>query len=114
MLVIVSSVFILTSSPLVALSITRYAVYDFFISRRFNNILLLSHTVYLQLSMINCSGVNFLVYVLRSSRFRQELAKFLCFGFLKPGKQAGVRKGEGVSVSTVTTGTLDAYSSGTL
>ena len=104
MLVIVSTIFILTASPVVAISITRSIVYDFFINRRYNNIIMLSYTIYLELGMINSSGINFFVYVLRSSRFRQELATFVCFRFLKH-KKAGQRK-EDVTVSTVTSGTL--------
>ena len=101
MLVIVSFIFILTASPIVVLSITRIIVNDFFINRRYNNIFLLSHAIYLELGMINSSGVNFFVYVLRSSRFRQELATFACFGFLKHNR--GAVKRESVT-ATVTTG----------
>ena len=100
MLVIVSTIFILTSSPIVVLGITKSIVNDFFINRRYNNIFLLSHSIYLELGMINCSGVNFVVYVLRSSRFRQELARFVCFGFLTH-KKTGLKK-EGVPVNTAT------------
>ena len=99
MLVIVSTIFILTSSPVVALSITRSVVYEYFINRRYNNIFLLSYTIYLELAMINSSGINFFVYALRSSRFRQELATFVCFRFVK--QKIGVKK-EGTN--TVTTG----------
>ena len=104
MLVIVSTIFILTASPVVALSITTTIVYDFFINRRYTNIFLLCYLVYLELGLINSSGINFFVYVLRSSRFRQELATFVCFRFLKDRK-AGLKK-DGVSVmNTVTTET---------
>ena len=109
MLVIVSFIFILTSSPIVALSIARGIVYDFFINRRYTNIFIAAHTSYMQLSMINCSAVNFFVYVLRSSRFRQELSRCVCFGFLKQ-KKAGAKK-EGVSVSTVASGVSAVCSS---
>ena len=102
MLVIVSTIFILTASPIVALNITTTVVYDFFISRRYTNIFLLCYLVYLELGMINSSGINFFVYVLRSSRFRQELAQFVCFGFLKR-IEAGPRKESG-TVNTITTG----------
>ena len=112
MLVIVSFVFILTSSPVVALSITTSIVADFFVNRRFTNIFMLSHFIFLELGMINCSGVNFFIYVLRSTRFRQELSRCVCFGFLKQ-KKAGLKK-EGVSVNTVATGGSDVYSSETL
>ena len=104
MLVIVSTIFIVTSSPVVALSITRVTVYDFFINRRYTNIFLLCHLFNLELGMINSSGINFFVYVLRSSRFRQEVARFPCFGFLKH-KKTGVKK-DGVTVITTPTGTL--------
>ena len=112
MLVIVSTIFILTASPVVAISITRSIVYDFFINRRYNNIIMLSYTIYLELGMINSSGINFFVYVVRSSRFRQELARYSCFRFLKP-KKAEVNK-EGVSVNTMTTGPSAVYSVDTL
>ena len=103
MLVIVSTIFILTASPVVALSITQIIVDDFFINRRYNNVFLLCHTTLLELGLINSSGINFFVYVLRSSRFRQELATFVCFRFLKQEKKS--LKKENVTVSTVTTGT---------
>ena len=102
MLVIVSTIFILTASPVVALSITTTSVYDFFINRRYTNIYLLCHLVYLQLDLINSSGINFFGYVLRSSRFRQELATFACFRFLTHEK-AGVNKKD-VTVKITTTG----------
>ena len=101
MLVIVSTIFILTSSPIVALSITTSIVYDFFINRRYTNIFLACHIIYMELGMINSGGVNFFIYVLRSSKFRQELARFACFGFLKHNR-AAVKK-ESVT-ATVTTG----------
>ena len=102
MLVIVSFIFILTSSPIVALSITRIVVYDFFINRRYTNIFLLCHTIYLELGMINSSGINFFVYVLRSSRFRQELSKLMFFRFLNR-KKAGL-KTKAVTLKTTATG----------
>ena len=103
MLVIVSTIFILTASPVIALSITQIIVDDFFINRRYNNIFLLCHTTLLELGMVNSSGINFFVYVLRSSRFRQELATFVCFRFLKQEKKR--LKKENTTVNTVTTGT---------
>ena len=112
MLVIVSIVFILTASPIVVLSITRVIAYDFFINRRYNNIFLLSHAIYLELGMINSSGINFFVYILRSSRFRKELARFACFRFLQLNK-AGLKK-KSVTVNTVATGSSAMYSSDTL
>ena len=102
MLVIVSTVYIITSSPIVALSITQSIVDEFFVNRRYTNIFFSSHIIYLGLGMINCSAVNFFVYVLRSSRFRQELATFASFRFLKHEK-AGVNKTD-VTVKTTTTG----------
>ena len=99
MLVIVSTIFILTSSPIVALSITTSIVYDFFINRRYTNIFLACHIIYMELGMINSGGVNFFIYVLRSSRFRQELARFACFRFLKHEKAGVSRK----DVKTTTT-----------
>ena len=112
MLVIVSFVFILTSSPIVGLSIAQSIVYEFFINRRYTNIFMLCHLFYLELGMINCSGANFLVYVLRSSRFRQELSRFVCFGFLKQ-KKGGLKK-EGVTIHKMATGVSAVYSSETL
>ena len=112
MLVIVSIIFILTTSPIVALSITRTIVFDFFIDRRYTNIFLASHIIYLGLGMTNCSGINFLVYVLRSSRFRQELSRLVCFGFLKRKKTA--MKKEGVTVNTMLTGASAVSNSETL
>ena len=109
MLVIVSTIFILTSSPIIALSITQSVVDDFFINRRYTNIFLLCHIIYLELGIINSSGINFFVYVLRSSRFRQELARFVCFRFLMQ-KGAGLKK-EGVTLNTMTTGTSAVCSS---
>ena len=101
MLVIVSTIYILAASPVVALSVTTTIVYDFFIYRRYTNIYLLCYLVYLELGMINSSGINFFVYVLRSSRFRQELATFRCFRFLTHEK-AGVNEKD-VTVKTTTT-----------
>ena len=112
MLVIVSTIFILTASPVVALSITTTIVYDFFINRRYTNIFLLCYLVYLELGMINSSGINFFVYVLRSSRFRQELARYSCFRFLKH-KKAELNK-EDVTVYTITTGSSAVSSGSTL
>ena len=112
MLVIVSTIYILTSSPIVAISITRTIVYEYFISRRYNNISLLSYAVYLELGMINSSGINFFVYVLRSSRFRQELARFVCFRFLN--RKIAELKREGETINTMTTGTSAMYGSETL
>ena len=102
MLVIVSTIYILAASPVVALSVTTTIVYDFFIYRRYTNIYLLCYLVYLELGMINSSGINFFAYVLRSSRFRQELATFACFRFLTHEK-ARVNKKD-VTVKTTTTG----------
>ena len=101
MLVIVSTIFIVTASPIVALSITRSTVYDFFIDRRYTNIFLLCHTIYLELGMVNSSGINFIVYVVRSSRFRKELATLACFRFFK--RKWPELKKEGVTVNTETT-----------
>ena len=102
MLVIVSTIFILTSSPMVAVSITQSIVDDFFINRRYNNIFMLCHIILLELGMINSSGINFFVYVLRSSRFRQELSKLMFFRFLNR-KKAGL-KTEAVTLKTTATG----------
>ena len=103
MLVIVSTIFIVTASPIVALSIARSMVYDFFVKRRYTKTNLLCHTIYLELGMLNSSGINFVVYVMRSSRFRQELARFVCFRFLKRKKAEVKKEGETI-VNTKTTG----------
>ena len=84
MLVIVSTIYILTASPIVALSIARSTVYDLFIYRSYNIrfcFVLLSHAIYLQFGMLNSSGVNFFVYVLRSSWIRQEKQHLCVLGF---------------------------------
>ena len=101
MLVIVSIIFVLTSSPIVILGITQSIVDDFFINRRYNYILLLYHTIYMELGKLNCRGINFFVYVLRSSRFREELARLACFRFLKH-KKIELKKRD-VTVKTVRT-----------
>ena len=102
MLVIVSTIFILTALPIIPLGIAPSVEYNFFLNRRYNNIFLLSHAIYLELGMLNSSGINFFVYATRSSRFRQELARFVCFRFLED-KKAGLKK-DGETVDTVTTG----------
>jgi len=112
MLVIVSTIYILTASPIVAVSIAQSIVDEFFINRRYNNVFMLCHTVLLELGVFNSSGVNFVVYVLRSSRFRQELATLVCFRFLKH-KNKGLKK-EGVTVNTTTTERWAVCSSETL
>ena len=84
MLVTVSFILILTASPTVALSITRSIVSDGFLNRRY--IFLLCHAIYLELGMLNCSGLNFVVFVLRSSWFGQELARFVCFRIFEAQK----------------------------
>ena len=108
MLVIVSTIFILTSSPIVVLSITTSIVYDFFINRRYTNIFFACNLIYMELGLINSSGINFFVYVLRSSRFRQELGRFACFRFLNHGKE-GVNK-KRVTAKTTTTGAASVSS----
>ena len=76
MLVTVSCLFIVTASPNIALGLARIMIPDFWFTRRFANVFLATHAWYLALGMLN-SSVNFFVYVLRSSRFRQELTR-LC------------------------------------
>ena len=83
MLVIVSTIFILTSSPIVALTTTQGIVDGFLLNRRYHNIFSLAHTINLELGMINSGGSNFFVYVLGSTKFRQELAKMDCFRCFK-------------------------------
>ena len=77
MLVIVSTIFILTSCPFVALSITNLAEPQFALNRRYTNTYLLTHALHMTLGMLN-SSINFFVYVLRSSKFREELKRLPC------------------------------------
>ena len=77
MLVTVSTLFILTFSPFVALSITSLAEPEFFLNRRYNNLFLATHAVQMQLGMMN-SSINFFIYTCRSSKFREELKRLFC------------------------------------
>ncbi|XP_076464107.1 uncharacterized protein LOC143296183 [Babylonia areolata] len=91
MLVIVCCIFVTTSSPFVLLCITTLVRPEFFLNRRFASMFLAVHALLLVLGMIN-SSINFFVYLLRSSRFRQELCAVTglgeCFG---QKKKKGVR-----------------------
>ena len=80
MLVVVSLIYIISSAPNIALGLSRLLVPDFLPSRRYANIFLVSHLMYLVLAQAN-SSVNFFVYLAMSSRFRQELAA--CFAFVR-------------------------------
>ena len=55
--------------------------------------------IYLELGMLNCSGVNFVVYVLRSSWFGQELARLVCFRIFEAQKGRTEHKASSVSSS---------------
>ena len=79
MLVTVNCVFIITASPNIALGLTRSLVYDFWLTRRYANIYMAAHGWLLGLGVLN-SSINFFVYVVRSSRFRQELRGLPLFG----------------------------------
>ena len=76
MLVVVSLIYIITAAPNVVLGLTRLLVPNFLPSRKYANIFLASHLMYLVLTQVN-SSVNFFVYLARSSRFRQELRHLL-------------------------------------
>ena len=76
MLVVVSLIYIITAAPNVALGMTKLLVPEFLHTRKYANIFLASHLMYLVLAQAN-SSVNFFVYLARSSRFRQELRGLL-------------------------------------
>ena len=76
MLVVVSLIYIITAAPNVALGMTKLMVPEFLHTRKYANIFLASHLMYLVLAQAN-SSVNFFVYLARSSRFRQELRGLL-------------------------------------
>ena len=76
MLVVVSLIYIITAAPNVVLGLTRLLVPEFLHTRKYANIFLASHLMYLVLAQAN-SSVNFFVYLARSSRFRQELRQLL-------------------------------------
>jgi hypothetical protein len=89
MLVTVNCIFIVTASPGVALGLTRLLVYDFYHTRAYANLFLITHGIYLTLCALN-SSINFFVYVTQSSRFRNEL-QTMFFCLRRPpgrGKQA--------------------------
>ncbi|KAL8568173.1 hypothetical protein ACOMHN_027696 [Nucella lapillus] len=77
MLVVVSCIYIVTAAPNVALGLTHSLVPDFRLNRRYANIFLASHLMYMILAMAN-SSINFFVYVTMSSRFRAHLVAMLC------------------------------------
>lgn len=77
-LVIVSCIFIFTSSPIVAFSTSSLLEPEFFINRRYNNLFYVSYLLYATLCLIN-SSINFFVYVHRSSRYREELRALPAF-----------------------------------
>ena len=78
MLVVVSLMYIISSAPNIALGLSRLLVPDFLPSRRYANIFLASHLMYLVLAEVN-SSVNFFVYLARSTRYRRELRSLLRF-----------------------------------
>ena len=87
MLVTVSCLFIVTASPNIALGLARSLVHNFWFTRRYANFFLATHAWYLGLGALN-SSVNFFIYVLRSSRFRQELRElFPLLGLCLPAKK---------------------------
>nr|KAG5701042.1 hypothetical protein BaRGS_008763 [Batillaria attramentaria] len=76
MLVIISVIYIVAASPHIALGFARYLVPEFSLHGRYANIFVAAHVIPLTLSAFN-SSVNLFVYVIRSSRFRKELAGVL-------------------------------------
>ena len=99
MLVVVSLIYIISSAPNIALGLSRLLVPDFLHTRRYANIFLASHLMYLVLAQAN-SSVNFFVYVARSSRFRQELHGLFRISGIKWAKTGSAER---FSHSTVTT-----------
>ncbi|KAL8568174.1 hypothetical protein ACOMHN_027697 [Nucella lapillus] len=80
--VVVSCIYIVTAAPNVALGLARSLVPEFRHTRRYANIFLASHLMYLILAMAN-SSINFFVYVTMSSRFRTHLVAMLrCCNFM--------------------------------
>nr|KAG5709228.1 hypothetical protein BaRGS_017980 [Batillaria attramentaria] len=67
MLVVVSAIYIFTASPNIALGLARSFVHDFWFTRRYANIFLATHALYIDMGMLN-SSINFFVYLARSSR----------------------------------------------
>ena len=102
MLVVVSLIYITSSAPNIALGLTKLMVPDFLPSRKYANIFLASHLMYLVLAEVN-SSVNFFVYLARSSRFRQELRGLLR---LRPTQSAKAEAEGKHAQQTVATTTL--------
>ena len=96
MLVTVNCVFIITASPNIALGLARIFVHEFWFTRRYANIFLATHGGYIGLGLLN-SSINFFVYVIRSSRFRQELRGLPLFRRC----MAGQRKTTPLHTSTI-------------
>ena len=98
MLVVVSLIYIITAAPNVVLGLTRLLVPEFLHTRKYANIFLASHLMYLVLAQAN-SSVNFFVYLARSSRFRQELRQLL----RRVGIRVKTESSERLSDTAVTT-----------
>nr|KAG5695047.1 hypothetical protein BaRGS_032540 [Batillaria attramentaria] len=77
MLVTVSCVYIACTAPMVALTLTRFLVPDFWTTGRYSNIFHATYQIANTFLMLN-SSVNFFVYLGQSSRFKQELACLSC------------------------------------
>ncbi|XP_076435247.1 uncharacterized protein LOC143275069 [Babylonia areolata] len=78
MLLVVSLIYIITSSPKVMLGLVRAFVPQFFRTGDYSNIFQATHVIYLALGTVN-STVNVFVYYSRSSRFRAEVRRlWLC------------------------------------
>ena len=104
MLVIVSTIFILTASPIVALSIARSTVYDLFIDCSYNIVFVLCCYLTPSTCSSECSTPAVSLFRLRSEVVMVSPGKptFMCFRFLKD-RRAGLKKESG-NVNTMTTG----------
>lgn len=100
MLVTVNCVFIVTASPNIALGLARILVHEFWFTRRYANIFLATHGGYIGLGMLN-SSINFFVYIIRSSRFRQELRGLPLFGLCMAKKRRSTSLSLSANTSTL-------------
>lgn len=78
MLVAVSSLYILCTAPNILLAMARFTVKEFRADGLYGNLFFATHMIGVVIVMLN-SSINFFVYLIMSSRFRQELNTcFLC------------------------------------
>lgn len=79
MLVVVCFIYMLCTTPVVTLALTRFTVYEFRADGLHRDLFLFTHTVMSFTAMLN-SSIHFFVYVTMSSRFRHELELlFMCY-----------------------------------